>query len=160
MKSLKDSINESAVNEAKTLIDWDESVYSVSREIESVTDKISDIVAKHPEKLKKVFRNATEEQINDYAAIIGVICIYLKEMADNASSEYDDDDDENEYPTAALDTCAEPAFWEDDMMDQIYNMDHDWQSIQDGEDKADLANEVFNNWNAICKALFGKVWVA
>ena len=158
MKSLKNFIKEGYVTESKTLINWNDSIPSVSREIELTADKITDAVSKHQDKLKKVFKSATSEQIDDYAAVVELLCIWLKNMAENAQSDYDDEDDENEYPHAAVSTCADPALWEDDVMDQVYNMDYDWQSIRGNKDKADLANEVINNWDSICKALLGKVW--
>lgn len=166
MKTLKDSINESKMYEANTLMDrvpallddpddsmYEYMMYSAAEAFETIADDIDEAAAKHPEKLKKVFRKATPEQLQDYAAIVSLCCGWLRGVAAEAQDYAGEEDGK-----MMLNMCMSLPEHGDYIMDNVYNMDYDWQSISDGEDKGDMAQEVIDNWNAVCKALVGKTW--
>lgn len=166
MKSLKDSINESKLNESNCLIDrvpdlpddpddgyYEYAMVDAAGAFESIADDIDGAVAKHPEKLKKVFRKATPEQLQDYAAIVSLCCGWLRGIAAEAQDYAGEEDGK-----MMLSMCISMPDYVDSIMDNVYNMDYEWQSISDGEDKGDLVQDVMDNWNQVCKALVGKTW--
>lgn len=146
------------VDRIPTLADPDdgyfaESIKDAANAIETIADDIEGKVVELPNNLKKVFKNATPEQIEDYAAIVSLCCGWLRGISAEAEDYAGEEDGK-----MLISMCVELPEWGDSIKDNIFNMDYDWKSIQDGEDKYDMTQEVLDNWNAVCKALVGKTW--
>lgn len=156
--------NENIINEAQSLVDkvpslpddpddgaYEDAVNDAAGTFEGIADQIEDAI--DPKKLKKVFKGATPEQLNDYGIIISGICAWMRGIAAEAEDYAGEED--GKMMISMLFALQDRM---DSIEETIYNMDEDWQSIQDGEDKGDMTSEVLDNWNAVCKALTGKIY--
>lgn len=153
MKSIKDYINESlevqTIEEARTcvsMLNWGSDYEDACDMVDTWADDLEAVTAS---KIRSIFRNNTE----DYCSVIKYIAAWMRGMI----SELRDDENPDGAP-AFFDFSEGAEQW---MGYDMYFEDfaEDYKVSNDQEDYLKgILDEVFDNWDAICKKLLGYPW--
>lgn len=161
MKDLKDLLNESLnINESKSLLNGIYVPDDDEADVKNVRDEISNSVENalaqlrknnKPTKIKKMFADASNDELKDYVTIINYFCDYIEGVSNIIADE--EDLEEIRMNTNMLVDVNELMEHTVDNMHNEYNSG-DFKS----ENWETLVDNVSSNWNDVCKALTGAVW--
>ena len=128
----------------------EDSIMKAAKVIDDFVLKLDNKV--NANKLKRIFKDASRDQLEDYAVIVKDCCIWI----DCACAEAEDSIDED--GAEILQQCIEFYPLQQLVAKDISELNRNWKSIKDNKDEEKCIGDVFEYWNDICKVVVGKNW--
>lgn len=161
MKPLKQALNESL--ETQTINEKfvsDEMSKLVKTDLEMVCNRMSAWGDKFelatPAKIKKIFPDADNDQLEDYCTIIAHMGEQISGIVQMCRDEVDAYDDPEEALTYLNDAFNIQGRVEN--ASENITADGNLKSVENDEDIYNMVQNVADNWNAISKVMIGQDW--